>query len=42
MTRKIVGYYVVLAGQQIAWFSSRTTATQHARKHGGTVQPEYA
>lgn len=39
--RKIVGFYVVHGGEQIAWFALKARARALAIQIGGTVQPEY-
>jgi hypothetical protein len=40
--KKLLGYYVMRDGEQIAWFSHRSSALDYARKVGGTIAPEYA
>lgn len=42
MARKIVGFYVMRDGEQIAWFSLKARARAYAIQHGGSIQPEYA
>lgn len=38
--RKILGWYVVRDGEQIAWFHYKPSATAYAKEHGGILQPE--
>jgi len=38
---KILGWYVVFRGEQVAWHHDRRKAVQHARAIGGTVEAEY-
>ena len=38
---KILGWYVTLDGEQVAWHHDYRKAVQHARAIGGKVQAEY-
>lgn len=39
--RKILGWYVVLDGEQVAWHHDRRKAVLHARAIGGKIEAEY-
>jgi len=39
---KILGWYVVRDGEQIAWFKTKQSAAAYAKAHGGVPTPEFA
>jgi hypothetical protein len=41
MMPKIIGWYVILNDEQVAWHHDMKKAMQHARAIGGKVQAEY-
>ena len=38
---KILGWYVVRDGEQIAWFKTKQSANAYAKQHGGISTPEF-
>jgi len=38
---KILGWYVVRDGEQIAWFKAKKSANDYAKIHGGVPTPEF-